>query len=128
MGYSYIIDALNTLSSQPGLVVRLFESTQKNPQGFYQIWLNICGEWKEVLIDDHIPIFCNKDKTKAQFYFTNPSSDPQNREIWYLLLEKALAKVFGSYKGLYAGSEANLLRCLTGAPVNDFPVIHIDKL
>jgi hypothetical protein len=52
MGYSYIIDALNTLSSQPGLVVRLFESTQKNPQGFYQIWMNVCGEWKETLIDD----------------------------------------------------------------------------
>jgi len=27
MGYSYIIDALSTISSQPGLVVRLFEST-----------------------------------------------------------------------------------------------------
>jgi hypothetical protein len=128
MGYSYVVDALNTLSSQPGLVVRLFESTQKNALGFYQIWLNISGGWKEVLIDDHIPIFCNKGKTKAQFYFTNPSSDPQNREIWYLLLEKALAKVYGSYKGLYAGSEAGLLRDLTGAPVSDYQVTHIDKL
>jgi Calpain family cysteine protease len=80
------------------------------------------------MIDDNIPIFCNNDKTKAQFYFGSPSSDATNKEIWYLLLEKALAKAYGSYQGLYAGNEADLLRDLTGAPISDFPVTHIDKL
>lgn len=80
------------------------------------------------MIDDHIPIFCPEDKNKAQFYFSSPSNNPQNREIWYLLLEKALAKSYGSYKNLYAGNEAQILRDLTGAPVTDLTVVHIDKL
>jgi hypothetical protein len=39
-----------------------------------------------------------------------------------------LAKSYGSYKGLYAGTEAQILRDLTGAPVSDHPIVHIDKL
>jgi hypothetical protein len=65
MGYSHLTDALNTLSSQPGLIVRLFESTQISAQSCYQIWVNSNGEWREILVDDHIPIFCPEDKQKA---------------------------------------------------------------
>lgn len=56
-GYSYLIDSLNILSTQPGLIIRLFEYTEKNDQGIYSIWVNVNGIWKEILVDENIPIY-----------------------------------------------------------------------
>ena len=58
--------------------------------------MRICknGLWQEVTVDDYFPCYC-----KGQPMF---STSYQN-EIWVLLLEKALAKVHGSYYMLKGG-------------------------
>lgn len=114
-GFSYLIDALNILSTQPGLVIRLFEYTEKIDQGIYSIWINLNGIWKETLVDENVPIYSLEEDGKAKFMFTTPSHE--KREIWYLLLEKALAKAYGGYHRLYNSNETYTLRDLTGAPV-----------
>ena len=39
-----------------------------------------------------------------------------DREIWVLLLEKAWAKIYGSYQRIQAGTAGEALPALTGAP------------
>lgn len=125
-GYVYIIDALNTISTQPGLVLRLFERKKTHREGIYAIWLNIDGQWQQEIIDDHIPIISDH-KDKNQFFFTNPN--PKQAEIWYMLLEKAMAKAYGGYKNLFHGFENYAVRDLTGAPhsIYDIPPVPLGK-
>jgi calpain-15 len=55
--------------------------------------------------------------------FSSPNHD--KREIWLLLLEKALAKAYGGYHKLYSGNETYILRDLTGAPVIAHQIVNI---
>ena len=122
-GFSYLVDALNIMSTQPGLVIRLFEFTERTEQGIYSIWINFNGIWKEIVVDEHVPIYSLEEEGKAKFMFSNPNLE--KREIWYLLLEKALAKAYGGYHRLYNSNETYTIRDLTGAPVISNQLIHI---
>lgn len=42
--------------------------------------------------------------------------------MWVILLEKAWAKIHGSYDIIIAGSGANTLRDITGAPSYDYDI------
>lgn len=123
---SYVVDTLNTLSTQPGLLMRLFHNLEINNNGVYLIWLNINGKWEQIVIDDVVPIFGNK-QGKAQFLNISPNIDPNNTEIWMILLFKALGKAYGGYHNLYLGNQNYLLKDLTGAPVAVHNIIHIDE-
>lgn len=70
--------------------------------------VKICknGEWKEVVIDDYIP--CRHGKPCF--------SNAHGNELWVLLLEKAWAKLHGSYERIEAGFAEHVLHDLTGAP------------
>ena len=54
------------------------------------------GEWVEVIIDDRLP--CTKD---GQLIYAR--SEKQKHEFWPALLEKAYAKLHGSYDNLDGG-------------------------
>lgn len=58
-------------------VVRLYDGLHK--------------KWKRVKIDDYIP--CHKDSGQPIF------AKPNDRELWCLLFEKAVAKLMGGYVG-----------------------------
>ncbi len=77
----------------------------------------ICGEKKVVVVDDRFP-FC---KAKNDWAFSRTSA---GKEIWVLLLEKAWAKVFGSYQRIEGGTCDEALHPLTGCPTKNF--IHND--
>jgi calpain-15 len=124
-GYSYLVDSLNIMSTQPGLVIRLFEYTERVEQGVYSIWVNVNGIWREIIVDENVPIYSLEEDGKAKFMFTTPNHE--KREIWHLLLEKALAKAYGGYQRLYNSNEAYTLRDLTGAPVISSELVHISE-
>jgi calpain-15 len=77
--------------------------------------VRICknGEWKEVVVDDYFPCY------QGEPAFSKAHDD----ELWVLILEKAWAKVHGSYERIEAGFAENVLRDLTGAPSE---VVHND--
>lgn len=66
------------------------------------------GEWKAVWIDDQFP--CHKSYSEPAFTKGN------GNELWVLILEKAWAKLWGSYGVIEAGLCREALRALTGAP------------
>ena len=101
------ISSLGAIAEKSNLIKRLFINENISKHGFYIIKLCIRGQWKNIIIDDLFPCY-----PKA-----NPcvSHSPSN-EIWILLLEKAVAKYYGSYYDLINVKIADFLLLLTGCP------------
>jgi calpain-15 len=108
LGDCHFMSAVIVLAAKPHLIRRLFHTQEYQKQGCYSIWLCDSGEWKNVIIDDYIPY---KEKKKKPAF---SKCTPQN--LWVMLLEKAVAKLHGSYQKLQVGTEVHVLRMLTGAP------------
>ena len=76
--------------------------------------MNLCinGEFKIVEIDDYFPCWKHHNGT-----FTSAFSRPRNESVlWVLILEKAWAKINGSYDLTIGGDTSDAISCLTGAP------------
>ena len=65
------------------------------------------------MVDDYFPF----NEKKNDWAFSRSSSE---KEIWVLLLEKAWAKVNGSYQRIEGGTTGEALPALTGAPSDFF--------
>lgn len=107
---AYFLCALSALAERPALIRRLFDAEKPNQEGLYAVWLNINGNWRQIVVDDFFPIEIHGNA--CEFAFSRTQED----EIWPLVLEKAYAKVFGSYDIIAAGNLMHTLRDLTGAP------------
>jgi calpain-15 len=90
------------------LIERIFLNHKYNYEGVYKIRLCLGGEWEEIMIDDYIPCYPRSGPIFSQNKLKN--------EIWLLLLEKAMAKINGSYRGLLSGCPTDALYNLTGFP------------
>ncbi|CAD8192249.1 unnamed protein product [Paramecium pentaurelia] len=107
LGDCYFLASISSLGNRrPDLLLETFVTRTFNPQGLYGVKLCIDGEWKVIGIDDYIPTYYNKPA------FTRG----KDQEIWVMVIEKAWAKVFGSYENIEAGFPSEVLRTLTGAP------------
>lgn len=95
-----------SISEYPFIVKRLFETTEVSSYCYYGVWLFVDGIWQCIVIDDYLPLNNNK-----------PIFSKNNGgELWVMLLEKAYAKVFGSYQAIESGLTGIALNALTGAP------------
>jgi len=110
---AHFLSAVSTLVEEPSLIQRLFLTEESNHVGLYAVWLNDNGTWKPVIVDEYIP--CNQ-RTGSYFPIFAQST---NDELWISLLEKAYAKIYGSYSNIEGGSIQHALRDLTGAPVKE---------
>ena len=80
-----------------------------HPLGIYQVRLFVDGRWRVVTVDDLLP--------SNGFSGAPAFSAALRRQAWVAVLEKAVAKVSGSYARLVGGQAGQALRLLTGAPV-----------
>ena len=108
LGDCYMLSALSSLAERPHLVKKIFHEHEVNEYGIYGLWFNVDGDWKLILIDDFFP--CNSRSKTPAF------SKGNGNELWVLLIEKAYAKMYGSYEIIEGGNPAIALRELTGAP------------
>ena len=106
LGDCYFLSALSVLAEKPNRIKKLFVSDKQNKWGVYGIRICKNGEWKDVVVDDYIPC----DRQQVVFSAANEN------ELWVILLEKAWAKLHGSYERIEAGFAENVMRDLTGAP------------
>jgi len=104
---NHLDSALSSLAEKYNLIKRLFKTELYNDCGIYQLKLCINGEWITVVIDDYFPCI--------------PLSTPlvtqsQSNELWILILEKALAKVYECYYNLTCINISDFFMTLTGCP------------
>lgn len=117
LGDCWFLSALAILASAEGLIEELFVSSDPE-RGMYQCKFFKNGEWVVVAVDDRIP--CHESSNKPLF-----ASCSEKNEFWVPILEKAYAKLHGSYAAIESGSSSDALRDLTGEPVE---VIGLDSL
>ena len=104
---NHLDSALSALAEKYNLIKRLFKSDIYNENGVYQVKLCVNGEWTTVVVDDFIPCV--------------PLSPPlvtrsQSNELWIVILEKALAKIFDCYYNLTCINIVDFFLTLTGCP------------
>lgn len=89
-----------------------------NQQGVFSVWLNCNGEWKNIVIDDRFPCL----ESGPAFSRAN------GEELWVIIMEKAYAKLYGSYQRIEGGNPSMALRDLTGAPYENKDECTVDEL
>eukprot|EP01022_Parablepharisma_sp_SALTPOND_P033003 TRINITY_DN88024_c0_g1_i1.p1 TRINITY_DN88024_c0_g1~~TRINITY_DN88024_c0_g1_i1.p1 ORF type:complete len:501 (+),score=41.00 TRINITY_DN88024_c0_g1_i1:1948-3450(+) len=107
LGDGWFISAIATLAEVPPLIDRLFLTKEISKEGVYRMKICKNGEWTAVTVDDYFP--CVPDSGPI---FAKSSAN----ELWLMLLEKAYAKVHGSYLALKGGHAHEALVDLTGCP------------
>lgn len=124
--FAYLIDALNTISTQPSLIYRLFERTKVKKDGIHPVWINTNGKWQNIILDDRVPVIQTaQDKTIP--LFIGDSRSGQNG-IWASLLLKGLVKSMSpNYFQARNGYEPYAMHSLTGAPYQVYDIVNINQ-
>lgn len=103
----YLLSAIASIAYQyPEIIFKNFVLL-KNPSSIYGLKFFIDGRWKTIITDAFFPV----DANNKLVYATSGTND-----IWILLIEKAVAKIYKSYSSLSIGAADEGLNLLTGAP------------
>ncbi|KAM9788510.1 calpain-9-like [Neosynchiropus ocellatus] len=103
----WFLAAVGTLTAHKSLMAQVVppEQTFSNNPGIFHFRFWRFGKWVDVVVDDHLPTI-NKRLISVQ---------PKDvREFWAPLLEKAYAKVCGSYADTNAGNPTEACKDFSG--------------
>ncbi|XP_037726188.1 calpain-C [Drosophila subpulchrella] len=116
MGDRWLVSCLGLLSSLRNLFYRVVpaDQTLTSAHGVFRFRLWWCGEWVEVLVDDRLPTI------NGRLAFMQPQA---SNCFWAALLEKAIAKLHGSYEALKYGTRSDGLTDLLGGVVRQMPIL-----
>ena len=108
LGDCYFLSAVAALCEFPELIQKLFLIKEKSDEHCYGCYFRINGIWKLVLVDDYFPCYGSWGKN---FSFSSTNGN----ELWVILLEKAWAKLNGSYAKAIGGEPHEIFQVITNA-------------
>jgi hypothetical protein len=117
LGDCYLVAAMSVLAERPDLAHRLFPAPYDVRTGRVEVALFHNGERRVVQIDDRLPVHRAVDPDTGDVCELMYAHSTDTNELWVPFVEKAYAKIYGSYDALVGGDIAEALRDLTGAPV-----------
>lgn len=109
LGDCWFLCAISAIAEFPDLVRDLFPSWSHsvNQTGVYTVRFCKNGLWKNVRVDDFFPCYPGAGPIYSKSH---------GNELWVLLMEKAYAKLHGSYEAIKSGYAYEAMIDLTGAP------------
>merc|ERR1719502_1652581 len=116
LGDCWLISALALLAERPELLNVLLPTREVNGAGAYQVRLCHDGEWRTVLVDDCLPCLQHPGGPAVGMPGVPAFAYAARRQLWVSLVEKAMAKLYGSYEALEEGNTDEALATLTGYP------------
>lgn len=109
VGDCYFLAAISSIAEVPSRIRKIFcDEMEISKHGIYRLQVASQGQLKEIVIDDLIPVFDGS--------FRPVFCKPKNNEIWVMLLEKAWAKISGSYGNTSSGYPHEVLNTFLEAP------------
>eukprot|EP00418_Pyrodinium_bahamense_P084585 CAMPEP_0179051566 /NCGR_PEP_ID=MMETSP0796-20121207/21311_1 /TAXON_ID=73915 /ORGANISM="Pyrodinium bahamense, Strain pbaha01" /LENGTH=615 /DNA_ID=CAMNT_0020748111 /DNA_START=67 /DNA_END=1914 /DNA_ORIENTATION=+ len=115
LGRCWLLAALAAVAEFPEIVEAAFPNRRETVPaiGRYIVKLyDVCRDsWVELAVDEFVP--CKK-REWFEMHATPIFSNPIGHEVWALVLEKALAKMLGSYSKLQDGHAMIAWQALTG--------------
>ncbi|ORC84771.1 calpain-like cysteine peptidase [Trypanosoma theileri] len=122
LGDCWLMCVLSVLADRSSMVKSIFrhpisssKAKKEQKYGAYRVNINKHGWWENVIVDSYLPTM------NCQPIFGKCSDDPC--ELWVSLVEKAYAKLHGSYASIIGGDALLAFQDLTG-----FPVISFDSM
>eukprot|EP00912_Choanoflagellata_sp_UC4_P002081 UC4_evm4s1326 len=107
LGDCWFLSAIACVAERPSLLKKVFINDGCQPEmGIFTVRLHRDGRFKQIMVDDYFPTVNHK-----RLAFVNSGS---RQECWVQVLEKAYAKLNGSYEAIEGGFVSDGLVDLTG--------------
>ena len=122
----YFLSTIATLAEKESRIITIFADQKESANGLYKVKLRVNGYIREIIVDDFVPVDEDGDPLFCQ---------PNDSEIWVMILEKAWAKLKGSYERISCkfffitdGNPTEVFKAVTYSPSQLFAINETEHL